>query len=31
MAPDGFIDVLLEFGQVGRLGRNAAVSGGFVP
>ena len=31
MASHGVIDVLLEFAQVGRLGRNAAVTRGFVP
>ena len=31
MASHGVIDVLLEFAQVDRLGRNAAVTRGFVP
>ena len=31
MASDGVIDVLLEFAQVDRLGRNASVTRGFVP
>ena len=31
MASHGVIDVLLEFAQVDRLGRNASVTRGFVP
>ena len=31
MASNSIIDVLLEFAQVDRLGRNAAITRGFVP